>query len=58
MVNKCFHCGQKIEDEEIFFEQKSFCCIGCKTVYEILNLNGLENFYAMNKEAGVRPDSK
>lgn len=58
MVNKCFHCGQKIEDEEIFFEQKSFCCIGCKIVYEILNLNGLENFYAMNKEAGVRPDSK
>src|SRR5690606_34243706 len=29
-----------------------------KTVYEILNLNGLENFYAMNSDAGVRPDDK
>ncbi|MBA5628672.1 heavy metal translocating P-type ATPase [Moheibacter lacus] len=58
MAESCFHCGQKIEDEDIHFDQKNFCCVGCKTVYEILNLNGLENFYAMNRDAGIRPDDK
>lgn len=58
MADNCFHCGQKLEAEEILFDQKQFCCLGCKTVYEILNLNGLEDFYAMNRDAGVRPDDK
>lgn len=58
MIDNCFHCGQKLETEEIHFDEKSFCCVGCKTVYEILNLNGLENFYEMNRDAGIRPDDK
>lgn len=58
MVESCFHCGQKIETEEVLFDQKHFCCAGCKTVYEILNNTGLENFYAMNPDAGIRPDAK
>lgn len=58
MTEHCFHCGQKIELEVVKFDEKKFCCAGCKTVYEILNTTGLENFYAMNSEAGVRPDSK
>ncbi|HLV24629.1 MAG TPA: heavy metal translocating P-type ATPase metal-binding domain-containing protein [Moheibacter sp.] len=58
MADNCFHCGQVLEAEEILFDQKHFCCVGCKTVYEILNLNGLEDFYAMNRDAGIRPDDK
>lgn len=58
MAEPCFHCGQIIENQEIFFDEKHFCCVGCKTVYEILNNKGLENFYAMNPDAGIRPDSK
>lgn len=58
MADSCFHCGQKLDGEDIFFDEKHFCCAGCKTVYEILSLNGLENFYAMNSDAGVRPDEK
>lgn len=58
MADGCFHCGQKIEIEVIRFDEKDFCCAGCKTVYEILNTTGLENFYAMNPDAGVRPDAK
>ena len=58
MAENCFHCGQNLEAEDIFFDQKHFCCVGCKTVYEILNQNGLENFYAMNRDAGIRPDEK
>jgi len=58
MTEACFHCGQRIETEEIFFDEKRFCCAGCKTVYEILNSTGLENFYSMNPDAGIRPDAK
>src|SRR5690606_3420725 len=58
MTETCFHCGQKIESEKIAFDDKDFCCLGCKTVYEILNVKGLDNFYAMNPDAGIRPDDK
>ncbi|HAR74484.1 MAG TPA: hypothetical protein DCR77_13920, partial [Flavobacteriaceae bacterium] len=37
MEENCFHCGQRIEEEVIQFDEKDFCCQGCKTVYEILN---------------------
>lgn len=57
MKDGCFHCGQEIDVEEVKFEEKRFCCLGCKTVYEILNTTGLENFYEMNSDAGVRPDT-
>lgn len=52
----CYHCGQNIEKERIMFEEKPFCCQGCKSVYEILNLNNLGNFYELNKSSGIRPD--
>ena len=58
MVEQCFHCGQRIEEERISFDEKEFCCQGCKTVYEILNLNDLKDFYELNRNAGVRPDKK
>lgn len=58
MLEQCFHCGQELEAEEIKFDDKNFCCLGCKTVYEILNSTGLENFYEMNVDAGIRPDAK
>ena len=51
----CFHCGQEIEKERISFDEKIFCCTGCKSVYEILNTNNLSNFYELNKKAGIRP---
>lgn len=58
MSKICFHCNQALEAEEVSFHEKVFCCLGCKTVYEILNSTGLEDFYQMNGEAGVRPDAR
>lgn len=52
----CFHCGQNIEDVRIEFDGKIFCCHGCKTVYEILNQNNLENYYELNEKAGIKPE--
>ncbi|WP_185113701.1 heavy metal translocating P-type ATPase metal-binding domain-containing protein [Chryseobacterium sp. Leaf394] len=56
MSDNCFHCGQEIEKERILFDEKLFCCAGCKSVFEILNTNNLGNFYELNKKAGIRPD--
>jgi Cu+-exporting ATPase len=55
---KCFHCGQPIEKERISFNENVFCCNGCKSVYEILNLYQLDNFYELNKNAGIKPNSE
>ncbi|MBS1548700.1 MAG: heavy metal translocating P-type ATPase metal-binding domain-containing protein [Bacteroidetes bacterium] len=56
MSEHCYHCGQSIEKEKINFDEKVFCCNGCKSVYEILNMHQLGNFYTLNKNAGTRPD--
>lgn len=56
MTENCFHCGQEIQKDKIFFDEKEFCCNGCKSVYEILNINNLSNFYELNKNSGIRPD--
>lgn len=58
MSENCFHCGQTIDRERIAFDNKAFCCNGCKSVFEILNMNDLGNFYEMNKSSGIRPNDE
>ncbi len=41
----CYHCGDKCEDETIYFDDKVFCCYGCKAVYELLESSNLDNYY-------------
>jgi len=55
MSESCFHCGQDTAKESVIFDEKSFCCNGCKSVYEILNANKLSSFYELNKKPGIRP---
>ena len=54
MVN-CFHCGDPCLDVEIKHEEKSFCCHGCKTVFEILSENDLSYYYDLEKAPGTSP---
>ena len=54
MVN-CFHCGDACLDVEIKHEQKSFCCHGCKTVFDILHDNDLSYYYDLEKNPGISP---
>jgi P-type Cu+ transporter len=35
-----------------------FCCTGCKTVYQIIENNGLCQYYALDKNAGINPSIK
>ena len=38
---KCAHCGETCEEEQIVFEEKPFCCYGCRAVYELIQQSGL-----------------
>lgn len=54
--NHCFHCGDGFsERDRIIFDGKSFCCIGCKTVYEIFSENDLTSYYDLEKSPGATP---
>ena len=55
-TQNCFHCGLEIvKAEEIIFDEKEFCCNGCKTVYEIFSLNDLTCYYDFEKSPGATP---
>lgn len=55
-ANNCFHCGNEIiKKDEIVFDEKSFCCNGCKTVYEIFSQNDLSCYYDFEKAPGATP---
>ncbi len=51
---KCFHCGTGCRADAFSLGDKSFCCAGCRTVFELLSENGLNEFYALADDAGVR----
>ena len=55
-TNNCFHCGLSIiKKEEIIFDEKSFCCNGCKTVYEIFSVNDMSCYYDFQASPGATP---
>jgi Cu+-exporting ATPase len=53
--NSCFHCGDDCSNHPITFQDKSFCCNGCKTVYEIFNENDLTCYYDLQNAPGAIP---
>ncbi len=54
----CFHCGDHCREDHVIFEEKDFCCNGCKTVYEILKDNDLCNYYDLENSPGISLKSK
>lgn len=51
----CFHCGDEVIGKAIIYDEKAFCCNGCKTVYQLLKDNDLGGFYTMEANAGAKP---
>ncbi len=49
----CFHCGEPCDEGVVQLDQKSFCCEGCKMVYEILNDNELNTYYCLEDQPGI-----
>ena len=48
----CYHCGESCDSNVVISNQKAFCCQGCRMVYEILNKNGLCDYYEFSKTPG------
>jgi len=53
--NNCFHCGDNCGNHIITFQDKTFCCNGCKTVFEIFNENNLTCYYDLQNSPGAIP---
>lgn len=49
----CYHCGELCAEEQLEFDDKFFCCNGCKLVYEILDQNDLCNYYDLQNSPGI-----
>jgi len=52
----CIHCGEDCGKHPIMWDDKPFCCNGCKTVYQILNQNKLDKYYDIQPMSGIRVD--
>ncbi|HSI77765.1 MAG TPA: heavy metal translocating P-type ATPase metal-binding domain-containing protein [Lunatimonas sp.] len=48
----CYHCGEVCVEEIIPYDEKNFCCTGCKLVYEVLVENDLCTYYAIENNPG------
>jgi len=51
----CFHCHDALPHTIIQFDNRSFCCQGCKTVYELLSGHELGAFYGQEVTGGLKP---
>ncbi|MDG1804593.1 heavy metal translocating P-type ATPase metal-binding domain-containing protein [Flavicella sp.] len=53
----CYHCGNDCSvSTALIFEEKNFCCNGCKTVFQILNENELTSYYDFEDTPGKIPE--
>ncbi len=55
-MEKCYHCGDECDSTPIIYDEKSFCCNGCKTVYDIFQSNDLSYYYDLESSAGATPN--
>lgn len=51
----CYHCGEDCRDEIIHFDEHSFCCEGCSTVYDLLKEHDLCRYYNIEGAKGISP---
>ncbi len=50
---QCYHCGEDCITEVLHFNERDFCCQGCKMVYQLLNQQGMCTYYNMNEKPGT-----
>ncbi len=56
MGQKCVHCGEDCGRNPVMWDEKPFCCYGCKTVYQILNEKKLDKYYEIQPMSGIKVD--
>jgi P-type Cu+ transporter len=50
---RCYHCGEDCAHQPVRSADKTFCCDGCKLVYELLQENNLCSYYQFESYVGV-----
>ncbi|PUZ26939.1 Cu+-exporting ATPase [Chitinophaga costaii] len=50
---KCYHCGDNCGHFPIRIQDHSFCCEGCKTVYELLQAHDMGDYYTLANAPGM-----
>lgn len=54
---KCVHCGADCGKSPVIWDEKPFCCHGCKTVFQILNEHKLVQYYDIQPMSGIRVET-
>lgn len=49
----CYHCGDDCPDEPIPYQEKQFCCQGCRSVYALLSQHEMGRYYSIEKQPGI-----
>lgn len=49
----CDHCGLVVPPTLVADEGPSFCCEGCRSVWQVLHGCGLEHYYALRERTGA-----
>ena len=57
-MSECVHCGQESGKNQVIWDEKPFCCIGCSIVYQILSEKKLDRYYDMMPTPGIRLDQE
>ena len=58
MGKECVHCGEDCGKYPITWNEKPFCCNGCKTVYQLLNENQLYSYYEIEDTPGIKIETE
>ena len=53
----CAHCGDICSEGNVVSGSISFCCSGCKMVYDLINNNNLCDYYSISDKPGVSQKS-
>lgn len=51
-TTSCYHCGDTCETV-LHFDNQSFCCVGCRSVYQLLSQNNLCSYYDIENTPGI-----
>lgn len=50
----CYHCGDDLQAVQYSFDNRDFCCVGCREVYKVLKRHDLTSYYAYNDVPGQK----
>ena len=53
-AERCYHCGEPCHHDGQTIVGRSFCCVGCRTVFALLTESGLEQFYEFGSTPGAK----